>query len=100
MGGRVQKPPTTPREREDRIISMAFDAVEQRIRDGTVTGQELGILIKAGMEKSQLELELMHKQKELMDAKTEALQSSKRIEELYSQAMSALKSYGGGPVDD
>ena len=34
-------------------------------------------------------------QKELIEAKTEAIQSAKRIEELYSDALDAMKNYSG-----
>ena len=43
--------------------------------------------------------EFLEKQKELIEAKTQNLQSAKRIEELYSNALEAMRSYGGGRCD-
>ena len=40
------------------------------------------------------------KENELLKAKTEALQSSKRIEELYEKAMKAMLSYRGQDDED
>ena len=37
----------------------------------------------------------MEKQKALIEAKTENLQSAKRIEELYTNAINAMKNYSG-----
>ena len=45
--------------------------------------------------KERKELELLAKKIELDTAKTEALQSAKRIEELYSDAINAFKEYRG-----
>ena len=72
-------PATTPQAREDQLISMAYDLVEQRIRDGSATGAELVQLLKWGSSKERLEKELLERDLELKQAKTEALQSAKRI---------------------
>lgn len=88
-------PATTPQAREDQLVSMAYDLVEQRIRDGSATGAELVQLLKWGSSKERLEKELLEKDLELKQAKTEALQSAKRIEELYDEAIKAMRSYGG-----
>lgn len=77
------------------MISMAYDLVEERLRNGTATSQEVCHFLRLGSMKERKELELMQKKNELMTAKTEALQSAKRIEELYSDAISAFKSYRG-----
>ena len=42
----------------------------------------------------------MEKQKELITAKTENLKAAKRIEELYSQAIHAMRSYNGSEEED
>ena len=38
---------------------------------------------------------MMEKQKELIEAKTKNLQSAERIEELYKEAMNAMREYNG-----
>ena len=42
-------------------------------------------------------MEIMEQQKQLIAAKKENLDSSRRIEELYSEAMKAMRSYSGEP---
>lgn len=93
-------PGTTPKAREDQLIAMAYDKVEERIKNDTVTGAELVQILKWGSTKETLERELMERDLQLKMAKTEALQSSKQIEELYKQAMSAMRTYQGLSSDD
>ena len=42
--------------------------------------------------------EFMKEQKEMLKAKTEALKSEKRVEELYAQALDAMRKYSGQEV--
>lgn len=85
----------TPEARDNQLIALSYDLVEQRLRDGTATSQETTFFLKlaAQREKEQLELKIMEEQRKLYSAKTEALQSAKRIEELYSDAMKAFATY-------
>ena len=46
-------------------------------------------------------MKILEQQAELMAAKTEALQSQKRVEELYAEALKAMREYNGhGDPDD
>lgn len=92
---RKVRPATTPESRENQLISMAYDLVEQRLLDGTATSQETTHFLKMGSMKARLEAEKLKKENELLVAKTEAIQSGKRIEELYSEALKAMKTYSG-----
>ena len=85
----------TTEGRDNQLIALSYDLVEQRLRDGTATSQETTFFLKlaAQREKEKLEREIMEEQKKLMIAKTESLQSAKHIEELYSDAMKAFASY-------
>ena len=51
--------------------------------------------LKLGSTKERIEREILEKQKALIEAKTENLQSAKRIEELYTNAINAMKNYSG-----
>ena len=89
------RPAISPEARENQLISLAYDVAEERLRNGTATSQEVVHFLRLGSMKERKELELMQKKNELMAAKTEALQSAKKIEELYSDAISAFKTYRG-----
>ena len=90
----------TPEARENRLISLAYDLVEQRLIDGTATSQETTHFLKLGSTKEKIEKEILEKQKDLITAKTEAYQSQKRVEELYSEAIKAFRSYNGAGQED
>jgi hypothetical protein len=93
-------PGTTIEGRENQIISLAYDLVEERIRKKTATSQEVTHFLKMGSVQAQIEKDILIKQKELLDAKTEAIKSQKKVEELYSEAMKAFKTYSGQEEPD
>ena len=92
---RAQSHALSDEARENQLIAMAYDAVEERIKNGTATSQELVHFLRIGTRKDRLEREILELNKELVKAKTEALQSQKRIEELVTDAMEAFKLYSG-----
>lgn len=80
---------------ENELISMAYDLVAQRLKDGTATSAETVHFLKMGSAKERWEREKLKKELELMTAKTEALTSAKQIEQLYTEAISAMRRYSG-----
>lgn len=97
---RKVRPAMTPEARENQLISMAYDLVEQRLLDGTATSQETTHFLKMGSEKARLENAKLREENELLKAKTEAIRSSERMEELYSNAISAMRDYSGKSYDE
>lgn len=91
-------PATTPEARENQMISLAVDLAEKQIRAGTASSQVLSHFLKMGSTKERLEKEILEKQKDLITAKTDAIQSAKRVEELYQSALDAMRKYNGNPV--
>lgn len=95
------RPAITPEARENQMISLAMDLAEQQLRDGTASSQLITEFVKRGSTKARLEKEILKEQKELMAAKTESMKSAKRIEELYEDAIKAMRNYGGhGDADE
>lgn len=97
---RKMRPALTPEARENQLISLAVDLAEQQLRDGTASSQVITHYLKLGSTKERIEKEILEKQKELIEAKTQSLQSSKRIEELYANALNAMRDYRGQKSDD
>lgn len=89
------RPALTPEARENQLISLAVDLVEQRLLDGTASSQETTHFLKLGSMKNRLEMEKLQEENRLLKAKTEALQSAKRVEELYADAIKAMQRYSG-----
>ena len=89
------RPATSPEARENQLISLAVDLAEKQLIEGTASSQVITHYLKLGSTKEKIEREILEKQKELIEAKTENLQSVKRIEELYTNAINAMKNYSG-----
>jgi len=96
---RRQPPATTPEARENQVIAGAYDLAEQQILDGTASSQVITHFLKLGSTREKLEQERLGHENSFLKAKTEALESQKRVEEMYSEALAAMKSYSGTPVD-
>ena len=90
----------TPEARENQLISLAVDLAEQQLLDGTASSQVITHYLKLGSTKERLEKQIMEEQKKLLEAKTEAIQSAKRVEELYANALNAMKNYSGRSGDE
>lgn len=99
---RREPPAKTPEGRENQLISLAIDLAEKQLKDGSASAQVITHYLKLGSTKERLEMDKLKKENELLIAKTEALQSAKRVEELYSSAMNAFRMYSGtfGDKDD
>lgn len=97
---RKRAPARTPEARENQMISLAIDKAEEKLQNGTASSQIIVHYLKLGSMKDRTEREILEKQKDLLVAKTEAIKSQKRVDELYSQALSAMKTYSGAGNDE
>ncbi len=97
---KVLPPSRTSEARENQMINLAINLAEKKLRDGTASNQIIVHYLKLGTEKEKIEREILEKQKDLLVAKTEALQSEKRVEELYANALKAMSSYRGEDNED
>lgn len=89
------RPALNPEARENQLIYLATELAEQQLRDGTASSQVITHYLKLGSSKEKIEKEILEKQKQLITAKTEMLKSAKNMEELYTNAINAMKSYSG-----
>lgn len=94
------RPATTPEARENQLIALAVDLAEKQLLEGTASSQVITHYLKLGSTKERIEREILEKQKELIQAKTENLQSAKKIEELYTNALNAMKNYSGQQTEE
>ena len=72
-----------------------MDQAKRQLADGTAPSQIVTHFLKLGTTKAQLEREKLAHETKLLEARTEALQSAKRVEELYEEALKAMRSYSG-----
>lgn len=92
---REMRPALTPEARENQLIALAVDLAEKQLMEGTASSQVITHYLKLGSTKDRIEKEILEKQKELISAKTQNLKSAQRIEELYTDALNAMRNYSG-----
>lgn len=92
---RSSRPALDPEARENQLISLAVDLAEKQLREGTASSQVISHYLRLGSTKERIEREILEKQKELIEAKTENLKSAKHVEELYENALDAMRRYSG-----
>jgi hypothetical protein len=89
------RPAMSPEARENQLVSMAYDLVEERIKNGTATAQEVTHFLKLGTQKSKYELEKLRSDIDLQQAKKKSLESADVMKELYSNALKVFATYTG-----
>jgi hypothetical protein len=98
--GRPRRPATTFEGRENQLVSLAVDLAEKQLLEGTASAQVISHYLKLGSTREQLEQQRLAQENELLKARVDQLASSKRVEELYEAALSAMRTYAGQLVED
>lgn len=97
---KAHRPALTEEGRENQLITLAIDLAEDQLRTGTASSQVITHFLKLASSREKLEQEKIHRENMLLSAKVEQLSSSKRLEELYSSALNAMRLYSGEEVYD
>ena len=94
------RPGLTPEADENQLISLSIDAAKKMLIEGRAPTSIVLHYLKLATSKERLDRELKEKQKELMEAKRQALESQAKVEQLYVDAMKAMRKYGGQDDDE
>lgn len=70
-----------------------MDLAEDQLRDGTAPAQVVTHFLRAGATREKLEQEKIRQENLLIAQKIEQAASQRRIEELYIEAMQAMRTY-------
>lgn len=97
---RRQAPAKTQEAREQQLIALAVDLAERQLLEGTASSQVISHYLKLGSSKERIEKEILTHQKDLIKAKTEQIRDSKKTEEMYRNALNAMRSYSGQGTRD
>ena len=97
---RLGRPAMSPEARENQMIAYAVDLAEKQLREGTASSQVITHYLKQGSSKERLEIEKLKRENELLRAKAESLQSAQRSEEVYKEALKAMRTYSGQITDE
>lgn len=94
-------PATSPEERENQLIGLAMDSAEKQLRDGTASSQMITHFLKLATSREQLEKQKLELEAGLLAARAESLAGQQRSEEMYAQALNAMRSYSGQvPIEE
>lgn len=93
--GPGRPPATTLEGREKQLIALATDLAEEQMRSGTATSQVITHYLKLGTTREVLEQDKLRADVKLLEAKIENMVSADKIEELYSEAIKAMRRYQG-----
>lgn len=94
------RPALTPEARENQMISYAVDLAEKQLREGTASSAVLCHYLKLADSKARLEREKLESENMLLKAKTEAIKAQAHNDEMFAQAITAMKEYSGFGRDD
>lgn len=99
---RKSRPALSVEARENQLIALAIDRAEEQLRDGTASSQVITHFLKLGSTKERLEKEILSEQKSLISAKRKSIESADNAEEIYKEALAAMRTYSGngGHNDD
>jgi len=89
------RPATNPIDRENQMVSLAIDAAERQLLDGTASAQVIVHYLKLGSSNNRLEKEKLENDIRLLQAKVDALEATKDAGERYAEAISAMQRYAG-----
>ena len=89
-------PSRTLEGRENQMISLATNLAEKQIIEGTASSQVITHYLKLGTTRERLEQTRLENEVALLETKRESIESAKRTEELFADALRAMKSYQGG----
>lgn len=95
-----RRPANSIENRENQLIALAVDLAEQQIIKGTASSQVISHFLKLGSTKEKLEQTILEHEIELLKAKTDAMKSGKKVEELYTEALNAMRLYKGESSND
>ena len=97
---RKRPPAITLEARENELINLAVDEAEKRIASGKASDSLIIHYLRQSTVRSQLEREKLQADVELQKAKAESIRQAERIEELYSNAIDAMRVYSGNGSED
>lgn len=90
-----------PDAEEEQMIALSINLAKQQLLDGTASSQVITHYLKLASEKrkAELELKMLEEEVKLKAAKTDAIESAKKSEAMYEEALLAMKRYSGHRED-
>lgn len=93
-------PDVQPDNRFQQIAALGLKRLEERLISGEATGQEIVYAIQFADPLRPLKKAKLKSENELLQSKKDAIDSAQKSEELYANAIAAMKRYQGQGLDD
>jgi hypothetical protein len=100
MNNKNTNPALSDEERENKLISMAYDHAEDQFRGGTASSQLTTHFLTLGSRKAELALKEAELKNQLLQERIATERSGAEINQLFIQVMEALTSYQGRPEEE
>lgn len=98
--GSRRRPATTPEDRENEMIALAYDVAERQMKDGSASSQVITQFLKLGSSRERLEQARLESDARLAEAKMKSIESQERTEQMYKKALDAMRTYAGHPLPE
>ena len=92
-------PALSEEAKECRLIALATNLAEKQLEEGTASSQVITHYLKLATTRERIEKEILERQKELIEAKTDSLRANQQLAELFSEAINAMKEYSSESED-
>ena len=83
----------TPEQYDKKMQALAMQVSEERLRNGEASSAEIVFWLNRASPTNQLKEENLRLQNEMLQAKTEAINSERKSNEAYTEAMRAFAGY-------
>jgi len=100
MNNKNTNPALSDEERENKLISMAYDHAEDQFRGGTASSQLATHFLTLGSRKAELALQEAELKNQLLQERIATERQGAEINQLFIQVMEALTSYQGRPEEE
>lgn len=97
---KTRAPAITLEGRENQLIALAYDVAEKQMRSGDASSQVINHFLKLGSTRERLEQQKLGADIDLQSAKKGQIESAEKTEQVYKEAIEAMKRYGGHADDD
>ncbi len=87
------KPSLSAESQIDRLTAASINLIARRIEEGTASPSETTLFARLALPETKLKNEKTAHEIALMDAKKEALESQKHLDELFNDAIKAFRDY-------
>lgn len=97
---RPRRPAISPDARMNQLTGLAVDLAEQQLRDGTASSQVITHFLKYATKEKEIELQILERQRDLIEAKTDQVRSQEADNVDYKEVIRAIKEYQGRGEED